>query len=336
VVAAVAVLVLAALGLAASWSPSGWGKLAALAIVAGGMVSSPWRTARARGVTRAGAALFALVAVTHAVHAGSSKTATMPTLPGNASSRWLGLPVDEEDVGLLGARGIGWLWGLPPAERASVVAGMHNAYVAMREAEGATPSPVLDTLLGRQGPDAFDAVIIEPRERDPRAAVVFLHGYAGNFALACWLMAEAARAVDAVTVCPSTGFAGAWWTPDGERTVRAVLAYLEQRRVATVYLAGLSNGGIGASMLAERLAPSLAGLILVSGVSPRGSTADLPTIVIHGESDTQTSAAASRAFAARTGATYVGYDGGHFVMMVRRIEVRDAIAHWLRKAGAGT
>jgi pimeloyl-ACP methyl ester carboxylesterase len=336
VLVAVAVLVVAAMGLAASWSPSGWGKLAALALVAGGMVSSPWRSQRARGVTRAGAALFALVAVTHSVRAGSSRTTTMPTLPGNASSRWLGLPVDEEDVGLLGARGIGWLWGLPPAERASVVAAMHDAYVAMGEAEGPTPSPVLDTLLGRQGPDAFDAVIVEPRERDPRAAVVFLHGYAGNFALACWLMSEAARTIGAVTVCPSTGFAGTWWSPDGERTVRAVLAYLEQRHIATVYLAGLSNGGIGASLLAERLAPSLAGLVLLSGVSPRGSTGGLPTLVIHGESDTQTSAAASRAFAARTGAAYVGYDGGHFVMMVRRIEVRDAIASWLRKTRAGT
>jgi pimeloyl-ACP methyl ester carboxylesterase len=211
---------------------------------------------------------------------------------------------------------------------------MHDAYVAMREAEGETPSPVIDTLLGRQGPDAFDAVVIEPRGNDPRAAVVFLHGYGGNFTVACWLMAEAARAVDAVTVCPSTGFAGAWWAPDGERTVRAVLAYLEQRHIATIYLAGLSNGGIGASLLAERLAPSLAGLVLVSGVSPRGSTGGLPTLGIHGESDTQVSAAASRAFAARTGATYVGYDGGHFVMMVRRIEVRDAISSWLHRTRA--
>jgi pimeloyl-ACP methyl ester carboxylesterase len=116
--------------------------------------------------------------------------------------------------------------------------------------------------------------------------------------------------------------------------VRAALAYIAQRHLATVYLAGLSNGGIGASLLAERLAPSLAGLILVSGVSPHGSTAGLPTLVIHGEGDDHVSARASRDLAARTGATYIGFDGGHFVMMERRLEVRDAMAAWLRRTGS--
>jgi pimeloyl-ACP methyl ester carboxylesterase len=258
----------------------------------------------------------------------------MRTLPGDRSVRWLGLLVDEQDMSLVGVRGIAWDWGLAPAERTRLLSSMHDAYVAMRESEGTTPSPVVDTLLDRQGPDGFDAVVIEPRERDPQAAVVFLHGYAGNFTLTCWLVAEAARAVDAVTVCPSTDFSGAWGTPDGERIVRAALAYVAQRRIATVYLAGLSNGGIGASLLAARLAPSLAGLILVSGVSPHGSTAGLPTLVIHGERDAQVSARASRDFATRTGATYLGYDGGHFVMMERRLEVRDAIAAWLRRTGS--
>jgi pimeloyl-ACP methyl ester carboxylesterase len=300
------------------------------------MVTAPWRPSRARGVTRAGAALFALVVVVHAIAAGCAAPTSMRTLPGVASVRWLGLPVDEQDMSLIGARGIAWQWRLAPAKGTELVSAMHDSYVAMRESEGTTPSPVVDTLLGRQRPEAFDAVVIEPRARSPQAAVLFLHGYAGNFTLTCWLMAEAARAIDAVTVCPSTDFSGVWGTPDGERIVRAALAYLAQRQVAPVYLAGLSNGGIGASLLAARLAPSLAGLILVSGVSPHGSTAGLPTLVVHGESDTQVSARASRDFATRTRATYVGYDGGHFVMMERRLEVRDAIASWLRKTRSGT
>jgi pimeloyl-ACP methyl ester carboxylesterase len=135
-------------------------------------------------------------------------------------------------------------------------------------------------------------------------------------------------------VCPSTDFSGTWGTPEGERTVRAALAYVAQRRIATVYLAGLSNGGIGASLLAARLAPSLAGLILVSGVSPHGSTGGLPTLVVHGESDANVSARISRDFASRTGATYAGYRGGHFVLMERRLEIRDAIASWLRRTGS--
>jgi pimeloyl-ACP methyl ester carboxylesterase len=145
------------------------------------------------------------------------------------------------------------------------------------------------------------------------------------------MMAEAARTIDAVTVCPSTGFAGRWWALDGERTLRATLAYLEARGIRRVYLVGLSNGGIGATLLATRFAGSLSGLILVSGVSSEGSTGGLPALVVQGDGDTMVSTPAARAFAARTGATYVGFGGGHFVMMVRRAEVRDAISQWLQK-----
>jgi pimeloyl-ACP methyl ester carboxylesterase len=235
---------------------------------------------------------------------------------------------------LIGARGLAAVWPLPDSEKAALVPAMHDAYVAMRASEGTTPSPVLDTLLGRQHPDAFDAIVVEPRGRKPRAAVVFLHGYAGSFALECWMMAEAARAIDALTVCPATGFAGQWWTPDGERTLRATLAYVEGRGFPRPYLAGLSNGGIGASLLAPRFARSLAGLVLIAGASPDGSTGGLPALVVQGEADPMVSAAVSRAFAARTGATYASFDGGHFVMMVRREQVEGTIGAWLIKSSA--
>jgi hypothetical protein len=42
------------------------------------------------------------------------------------------------------------------------------------------------------------------------------------------------------------------------------------------------------------------------------------------------SAASARAFAARTHASYAGFDGGHFVLLVRRAEAREAIASWLK------
>ena len=142
---------------------------------------------------------------------------------------------------------------------------------------------MLDTLLGRQRPEAFDALVIEPRGRSPKAAVVFLHGYAGSFTLECWMMAEAASSIDALTVCPSTGFSGQWWTRDGERSLRATLAYLDERGLSRPYLAGLSNGAVGASALAPRLARSLAGLVLIAGASPEGSTGGLPTLVVQGE-----------------------------------------------------
>jgi len=41
------------------------------------------------------------------------------------------------------------------------------------------------------------------------------------------------------------------------------------------------------------------------------------------------SAASARAFATRAHASYASFDGGHFVLLVRRAETREAIAHWL-------
>jgi hypothetical protein len=324
-------VVLTALGLGASYSPSGWLMLFAFALVVGGTAAAPRHRSRGRGIARAGLVLFAL-GVGGREFAASYGATRMITLPGGSGSRWLGRVIDEQDGSLVGARLLGLAWPLPAAERAALVPAMHNAYVAMRASEGITPSPVLDTLLLRQGRGAFDALVVEPHGRAPAAAVVFLHGYAGSFTLECWMVAEAARAIDAVTVCPSTGFDGQWWSADAEATLRATLAYVESRHLPRVYLAGLSNGGIGASLLGPRLARSLAGLILIAGVSGDGSTGGLPTLVVQGEGDTMMSASTARAFAARTGATYVGFEGGHFVMMVRRTEVRDAIGEWLRKA----
>jgi hypothetical protein len=330
VLLAVPLVIFVALGFGASYSPSGWLMLLGAGLVAGGGITAPWRRVRRPFVTRAGLAIVGFVIVARVALAASGDT-TLVTLPAGASSRWLGRVIDEQDGCLVGARGLAAVWPLPPAEKAALVPAMHDAYVAMRASEGTTASPVLDTLLGRQQPVAFDGLVIEPRGREARAAVVFLHGYAGSFTLECWMMAEAARAIDALTVCPATGFAGQWWTPDGERTLRATLAWVEGRGFSRPTLAGLSNGGIGASLLAPQFARSLAGLVLIAGASSEGSAGGLPTLVVQGAGDTMVRAAVTRAFAARAGATYVSFDGGHFVMMVRRDEVREAIASWLRK-----
>ena len=111
--------------------------------------------------------------------------------------------------------------------------------------------------------------------------------------------------------------------------MRATLDHLHARGIRRVFLAGLSNGAMGASALAPRVALSLAGLILISGAPASGGSGGLPALVVHGTEDPVASAASARAFAARTHASYAGFEGGHFVLLVRRAETRVAIANWL-------
>jgi len=115
VLLAITVLILVGLGLAGSYSLSGWLMLIALALVPVGMITAPWRRQRRQGVVRAGLALFALVVVARVVLAGSGDT-TMLTLPGGSGSRWLGRVLDEQDGSLVGARLLAMVWRLPPAE----------------------------------------------------------------------------------------------------------------------------------------------------------------------------------------------------------------------------
>jgi pimeloyl-ACP methyl ester carboxylesterase len=81
--------------------------------------------------------------------------------------------------------------------------------------------------------------------------------------------------------------------------------------------------------LAPAFAPSLSGLILISGAPANGGNAGLPTLVLHGTDDRVASPAAAQAFAARTQASYASFPGGHFVLLVRREDMRKAIAGWL-------
>jgi pimeloyl-ACP methyl ester carboxylesterase len=174
-------------------------------------------------------------------------------------------------------------------------------------------------------------VYTPPMQHPARVAVVFLHGSGGNFAMPCWVFARAVEPVGAATLCPSVGPDGIWSTGRGEATVRASIAYLHARGVERIYLAGLSNGGIGASLLAPRLARELAGLVLIAGVSSRGGTGGLPTLVVHGRADTMARPGPARALVARAGsrATYAEFPGGHFVLIEHPDAVRDTITRWI-------
>jgi predicted esterase len=322
--------VVAAVGIVTPWSPLGWALLGATAVAGLALVVRGVRVRR--GVGALSAALMIVALIGHGVAASSGRARAL-VLPSGAAAGWLVRIVDEQDLGQVGAWALLWRWPLAPGESDGLLRAFHSAYVDMRSDVGPTPTPAPGTLAGLQSPSRFDTIVIEP-PTTPRAALVFLHGYGGSFTLQCWMLAQAARAISATTVCPATGFSGHWSERDGERTLRATIEYLHGRGLRRVYLAGLSNGAVGASELAPQFAPFLAGLVLISGAPAGGSAVapGFPILVIHGERDASMPALAAHAFVARTRATYVGFeDAGHFVLLTRRADAREAIIAWLRR-----
>src|SRR6185436_11681077 len=107
--------------------------------------------------------LVALVIV-RLVAASGGPRASLRTLPGGTSSRWLGRVIDEQDASLLGARALILTWRMTPDERERLPREMRAAYRELRAELGMFPSPVLDTMVGRQAPAGFDALVLEPRD----------------------------------------------------------------------------------------------------------------------------------------------------------------------------
>jgi pimeloyl-ACP methyl ester carboxylesterase len=151
--------------------------------------------------------------------------------------------------------------------------------------------------------------------------VIFLHGFAGGFSLPCWQLAQAAAEVGMATVCPQLGWRGDWWSPNGRRIFEDSLARLRARGAKRIVLAGLSNGGVGASALAGRTRTKLDGLVLISGQG-RGAPSGVPTLVLYGRKD--------RHYPGARAARLVSLDGGHFAFLLERERAHAAIVKFLR------
>jgi len=349
------VLGLLFLALATPASASGICYSLGLVLVWSWLVCAPWRWRRARllpltglGVLLATAAFRLVVAGAPGgpdapVPSGVDQRAqsepspqggrfSMQVAPGLQGGRFVDRLVAERDVALVGLMslpGFGWI----EAEEAEGAAeAFERIYDEMEQAYGSYPSPFAATWLGMQAADAFDLIVIEPPADAPRTdrGVLFLHGFAGNFAFECHLAARAAGGLGMVTYCPSTGPAGAWWRGRGPAIARRTLALMRQAGIRRVSLAGLSNGGVGASLLARSLRAELTDLVLLFGLSPEASPVPgLATLLIQARQDARMPARLARRYAAgKAGVRLVEIDGDHFAMAKRADEVRDVLFTW--------
>lgn len=220
-------------------------------------------------------------------------------------------------AGLVGAQQAG---AIPAGEGAEAADALATAYAELA-GDLTLASPVPAGLAGANTPAAFEAQIFRPAAFD--TAVVFLHGYGGPFT---WPCAElAASAPDALVVCPSLDTDAHWWTSDGEAIAREAVAYAHAQGATRVVLAGLSNGGIGATRLAPRLRGELDGVVAISGADAAAAPPGVPVLVVHARGDGMASYANAARYAANTKGELLTLTGDHFAWVARRAQTRPVI-----------
>lgn len=274
--------------------------------------------------------LLAPVLVRIVLVRGSEQT-KLTTLPADSGPSLQSRLYPEPDGTLLMGGLIAGVGRLSDPESARFVEILAAAYERTEPSAALQPTPAIGTYLGRQSPSAFETIVIRPPEQRvaPDGAVVFLHGYAGSFYVYCWEMAQAASAANLLTLCPAMGPSATWWDDTGAEILRLTLEYAHSIGMNRIYLAGLSNGAAGASVLASKVQRKLSGLVLVSG--GRATTPPpLPVLVVQGKTDAIMPASDARAYASRgRNVTYHEVPGGHLVFLSDIERVRPAIAQFL-------
>ena len=296
-------------------------------IALAGMITAPRRATRMKGITRAGLGLIALTALFRVAFAGHGKSVTMTR--GEGGTPILDRLLPESDVATTSARAVILTGMLPANDTKDLVPTLRASFAQMEDEEGSTPSPIVRTTLGLQTQAKYDVIEIPSALPHATDAVLFLHGYGGNFTLQCWAIAKAAKLANASTFCPSTRMNGDWWQGPGPAIVSEMIAKIEARGFDRIVLAGLSNGGVGASRLASSYKKDIVGLMLVSGADPTAKAAGVPTIAFEGARDGMMTPTYVRSYAEKTGATYVELDGTHFLLLEKLDETTRAMGEWL-------
>ena len=262
----------------------------------------------------------------------------MITLPQGKEARWVNYLIDEQDSLIFGETLFHYLGGDSVNEHENTASALYAAYSEMRAGQKVFPSPFISTYLNLQRPTHFDAIVIEPEVNHlPEFAVVFLHGYMGNVTSQCWEIAQAVKIFGGVTVCPSTGWRGDWWQPQGYAILQSTFEYVRERGIQRFYLGGFSNGGSGISRLAPQLKNEigLSGLIFIDGINYGAGiqATGLPVLIIQGSQDERMPVTQARQVAVEIGeaGTYAELDGDHFLIMKQPRLVQDAIAQWLQQ-----
>jgi pimeloyl-ACP methyl ester carboxylesterase len=343
VILALPILAIIALSLGVPVTISGVGYLLGWALVSAGLILVPWAGKNSISIIIIGVAAVALVASVRLILIWQEQDSNirMVMLPQNTNTRWINTLLDEQDSLIVGEALFNLIGGDSPKEHEGIAPALQADYSEMRATQRVFPSPFVSTYLGLETPAHFDVVVIEPEINRPSAfALIFLHGYMGNVTAQCWEIAQAVKSFGAITVCPSTGWRGEWWLPQGQAMLRTTFEWLREQGIEKFYLGGFSNGGFSISRLAPGVKneKGLSGLILIDGIDNGAGLKEtqLPILILQGAQDERVPATYTRQIAEETGdlGTYVEVEGDHFLIMKQPGLVQNAIASWLKEQKA--
>lgn len=261
--------------------------------------------------------------------------AEVTSVPPEQTTRTLNWMIPEEDGVFLAAKVLSLLRGISSSEATDLFPHMLAAYHRFRSVHGDLPTPLIATTLFLQSSSRSDLVVFKARvPQKTKRALLFLHGFGGNWSLLCFLVSEAAPQYD--TYCPSVGLGGFWSDAPGPELVERMVHELRSRGYEQLIFAGLSAGAVGAAEIAVKHRDWFDGLILLFGAHPDVENVALPTLYIYGAKDERFPPRWIQSFAASHAAkqadvTIVKLPVDHFALIKESDTVIPKISEWLTR-----
>lgn len=217
--------------------------------------------------------------------------------------RWsLANLVPEVDQFDLGSRIVRWIDPFIDEAKAERIRDLFHAVYGEMSADpeflaaGSTMNYAYRHLFGGDWDSEHLYLYVPGDARRPAPVLLFLHGSGGNFKGYMWVLKKIADQTGCAVVAPDFGF-GVWDHPRGVAVVRRARDFIADHPsldVSRVYLAGLSNGGLGVTRAALADPDQWRALIYFSGVIEDARMRELggalaagetPVFIIHGEAD---------------------------------------------------
>mgnify|MGYP003336618620 CR=1 FL=1 len=249
-------------------------------------------------------------------------------LPGATPGPWVDRLGDDADLGMLLFVALADFGGVSRDDGRRARPYLRAAYRRLRDDPdfARMPSPIPSNLLGLTRGTAVHTLVLNPKERAPRA-VILLPGVGGSSLLTCWLLAR--RMPDALILCPTVGLGGEWYDARGVEAWEQVLNYATAHS-AGVYAIGMGYGARGLLHLANRnLLGHVAGFVLLAGFDENHfdqmRRSQIPVLVIRGGADLRTPPFRVEGLAGLGRVQSVEVPAGHFALYEQEDAVLERI-----------